>query len=287
MDVSIILVSYNTKQLTLDCIKSIYKNTSGLDFEILVVDNDSKDGSAEAIRENFPQVNLLEPKENLGFGRANNLAIKNSKGKYVFLLNTDTVLINNAVKILFDFMENNPKTGACGGNLFNYYKKNIKTVHSYGFLNTPKRHIMRMLGLRYFLRNIKNDAERDKLQQVEQIIGADLMLRKSALDEVGIFNEKFFLYYEESELQFRIRQAGYSIYYVPDAKIFHFEGASTKCRKKFRRQIITQSEYLYFSLCYKNIPKVLLRIMCSLPQIYRFITMPKHTFRSLKYIWSN
>ena len=284
MDISIILVNYNTKQLTLDCLSSIYEKTTGVEFEVFVVDNASCDDSTSAIKAAFPQVKLIENPENIGFGRANNIAIKQSNGKYVFLLNTDTALINNAIKVLFDFMEKSPQTGACGGNLFD---AEMNPVHSFGLLKTPKNYIFRLLGLRYLCKRKKNDTNRGELQQVGQIIGADLMLRKSVLDEIGIFDERFFLYFEESELQFRIKKAGYEIFYIPDAFIFHFEGGSSKNNKKIRRQIITQSEYLYFSICYNSCPKIILRFLCSIPQLYRFLIAPKNTFKALKYIWSN
>lgn len=284
MDISIILVNYNTKQLTIDCLKSIYEKTSGVDFEVFVVDNASQDDSIEFIKEAFPQVKLIENPENIGFGRANNVGIKQAIGKYVFLLNTDTALINNAVKILFDFMEENPEAGACGGNLFD---EDMSPVHSFGFLKTPFNHFLKVSGLRYLCENKKNDLNRGKLQEVGQIIGADLMLRKSVLDETGFFDERFFLYFEESELQCRIKRAGHKIFYIPDAFIFHFEGGSSKKNKKFRRQIITQSEYLYFSLCYDLHSKILLRILCSVPQLYRLLFTPVNTFKALRYIWSN
>ena len=108
--VSIIIINYNTKLLTLDCLKSIYQHTKDIDFEVIVVDNASSDGSAEAIRESFPIVKVIEPNENLGFGRANNLGAKYAKGEYLFLLNSDTLLIENSIKKLYDFyIENEEK----------------------------------------------------------------------------------------------------------------------------------------------------------------------------------
>ena len=95
------------------------------------------------------------------------------------------------------------------------------------------------------------------------------------------------MYFEESELQFRIQKVGYKIFYVPDAFIFHFEGGSSKKNKKYRRQIITQSEYLYFSLCYDSYPKNILRILCTISQLYRFLFAPVNTFKALEYIWTN
>ena len=105
-DVSVILVSYNTETLTKDCLNSLYEKTQGINFDVWVVDNNSKDNTCEMIKKEFPQVNLIENKKNKGFGAANNQAIKESKAKYVFLLNTDTVLINNAIKILYGISKN-------------------------------------------------------------------------------------------------------------------------------------------------------------------------------------
>lgn len=284
MDVSIILVNYNTRKLTMECLKSIYEKTSGVNFEVIVIDNASEDDSIQAIKKNFSQVQVIESPINLGFGRANNLGIKASKAKYVFFLNTDTVLINNAVKILFDFMENDKEAGACGGNLFD---EKMKPVHSFGFLKTPQSHFLRLSGLRYFCEDSSNDSNRDKVQQVEQIIGADLMIRKSVLNETGVFDERFFLYFEESELQFRIQKAGYKIFYTPEAQIFHFEGGSSPKNKKFRRQVIAQSEYLYFSLCCKQTPQLILNLLCTIPLLYRLFYAPTYTINVLKYIWGS
>ena len=122
-DVSIILVSYKTKDLTRNCIKSIVEKTKNISYDIFVVDNNSQDGTCEMLKEEFPFVKLIENSQNIGFGAANNLAIKESDAEYVFLLNTDTLLVNNAVKILHDFLENNRQVGVCGANL---YDENIE-----------------------------------------------------------------------------------------------------------------------------------------------------------------
>lgn len=283
MDVSIILVNYNTKQLAKECIQSIYEKTHDLSFEIIMIDNNSSDGSVEAIKQSFPDVIIIANPKNSGFGSANNLGIKISKGKYVLLLNTDTILINNAIKELFDFIEKNEECAVVGGNLFD---KDMKEVHSYGFLDNPKDNLLKIIGLKCLLKNKKNDSNRIVEQEVEQVIGADMLIRKKVLDQVGLFDERFFLYREESELQHRIRQAGYKIFYTPEAKIYHLEGASTKKNKKFRRQTIAQSEFLYFSLCYPSVPLIALRILCTLPQLYRLFSAPTYTLKALKYIWT-
>ena len=129
MQVSVIIVNYNTKELTKQAIRSVFDKTEGVEYEIIVVDNDSKDGSVEELKKTFQdKITVIESKENLGFGRANNLGIKQSKGKYVFLLNSDTELINNAIKIFYDYMEQNMQVGVCGGNLYN---KNNEPATSY------------------------------------------------------------------------------------------------------------------------------------------------------------
>ena len=253
MDVSIILVNYNTKDLTRDCLKSIYEKVTGVDFDVWVVDNGSVDGSCDMIKEEFPQVNLIETGENLGFGRANNLAIEKSSAKYVFLLNTDTVLINNAPKIFFDFMEKNGEVGVCGGNLYN---ANDEHVHSYGHFLDLKTKLVRTFLLKNFFPDVrekvddKGNNEKNEFKEVDQIIGADMFVRKEALEKTGYFDSDFFLYFEESELQYRISKAGYKAFILPEAKIYHFEGKSTK-KKKYKTEAKLKSEYLFCKKCYK------------------------------------
>jgi len=147
MDVSIILVNYNTCDLTLNCLKSIQEKVQNIEYEVFVVDNHSKDDSVEKIKQGYPNVKLIQSPNNIGFGRANNIAIKESQGKYIFLLNTDTVLMNNAVKVLFDFMEQNEKCGACGGNLYN---DDGEMIHSFGYGDDIKSMLLRKTPLKLF-----------------------------------------------------------------------------------------------------------------------------------------
>lgn len=251
-DMSIILVNYNTRELTRNCIKSIYEKTQGLEFDIWVVDNESTDGTCDMLRDEFPQVNIIQSGGNIGFGRANNLAIEKSNAKYILLLNTDTELINNAPLLFFEFMEKNPDTGACGGNLYN---EKGEHVHSYGYFLDIKTKVIRMLQLKNFFPDIKQriddkgNNEKDEFKKVELIIGADLCIRKSVLDKIGYFDKDFFLYFEESELQFRMTKAGYNAYILPQAKLYHLEGKSSKI-KKYKTEAKLKSEYLFCKKCY-------------------------------------
>lgn len=270
MDVSIILVSYNTKDLTRDCIKSVYEKTDGLEYDIWVVDNDSYDGSQNMIKEEFPDVKLIESPENLGFGRANNIAIKQSDAKYCFLLNTDTVLVNNAVKILFDFMEKpeNSDVGGCGGQLYN---ADMTLQDSVGEFDTLDKLRKKALGINltemfYRYKHIfkirvlkhKETLKEDKSYALSEdynpdfILGADLMLRKSALNKSGSFDERFFMFGEEAELCFRLRKNGFKIKFVPESSIIHFGGASaSKTNNQLKvEKMVLEGTILFFNLCY-------------------------------------
>lgn len=277
VDVSIILVSYNTEALTRDCLKSVSEKTVGLNYDIWVVDNNSSDNTCEMIKNEFPQVHLIENKENKGFGSANNQAIRLCNSKYVFLLNTDTLLINNAIKILFDFMEANTEIGACGGNL---YDANGRHVHSYGHYKTFTSKMVKTFKLGAFfpkekaINDDKGGNEGDLFKEVDIIVGADLFMRKSVLDEVGIFDEDFFLYDEETELQFRIKKAGYKIMLNPNSKIAHLEGKSTKNRAVSRAHKM-ESEILCYKKCYGTKKLGLYKWICCLPNLPRFFAHPK------------
>lgn len=265
MDVSIILVNYKTKDLTLNCIKSIYEKTTGVDFEIIVVDNNSQDGSAEAIEQEFQNVKVIYNKINVGFGAANNIAIKQAKGKYILCLNTDTLLINNAIKIMFDFMEGkaNQQVGVCGGIL---YDSNNKPCTLGGNLPSLKE-VFWKFGIRNILKKQYNDKVRTafSLNEISNsttigyITGADIFFRKSILDKVGLYDENFFMYYEESDLCKRILEKHYEIKLVKEAKIIHYGGKSeTSSLIQLQRSKV--SELYYFKKHFPN-QVLLLKLM--------------------------
>lgn len=286
IDVSIIIVSYNTKKLTLDCLHSIYEKTRDVSFDVTVVDNNSKDGSVEVIQETFPMVKLIKSNENLGFAKANNLAIKSTNSKFVFFLNPDTILKNNAVKILNDFMCDNKYAGVSGAML---YDGEGSRTFSFGKLPLLKDKILlTFLPHCFFGKERRGKIELDKVtesQEVGFICGADLMVRRELLDSIGYFDEDFFLYYEETELQFRIRKTGAKIYIVPQAEIIHLEGKSLN--KKSRREQSYISEYLYYKKCYKLTKFSLFKIVFFINLFLRFFSKPQMMFRVLKYILGN
>ena len=209
VDVSVIFVNYKTKDLTINAINSVIEKTKGISYEIFVVDNASNDGSIEAIEKEFPNINIIKNKVNGGFGYANNLAIKEAVGKYVFCLNTDTLLYNNAIKIMYDFMEQNSDVGVCGGSLLdenlNYTAQLCKFPRLFNFTIIDKQ----------------NDSD-SKPIPVDWVCGADIFIRRKILYDTGLFDDEFFMYREEIDLCKRIKNLKYQIYLVPESKIIHF-----------------------------------------------------------------
>lgn len=241
-DVSVIIVNYNTKGLVSDCLDSIFSKTVGLDFEVIVVDNASTDGSRELFQADGRIIYVCN-ETNLGFGRANNRGLGQASGRNVLFLNSDTLIRGNAVKTLSDYLDSHPEAGACGANLFT---REGRPNQSY----MPFRPGIRAELMRFFELDpeVFNSSGRPK--RVGFISGADLMVRKAVLDEVGAFDERFFLFFEETELCARINAAGYAIVSVPEAEIVHFGGASVKSEEK--EALYQASRKLYLSLTHSG-----------------------------------
>ncbi len=246
---SIIIVNYKTPQLTYECIKSIYDKNHGLSYEIIVVDNDSGDGSVDYLRERLNDVILLEAPGNIGFGRANNMGVSAAHADTLLLLNSDTVIIDNSIKTLYDYLQSHPDTGACGGLLLN-------RDGSIGYSTSPQLtlgHYFRAYIPR--LKHKPTELYAKEPVEVGYVIGADMMVRREAFERAGGFDRDFFLYCEESELSFRIKKLGYRIMLVPDARIIHLEGMSgTKVKQKSEFIQIEQafSRFLYFRKVYNR-----------------------------------
>lgn len=258
IDVSIILVNFNTCQLTIDAINSVYQFTNRISFEIIVVDNNSKDNSIEKIEKLFPNVKTIKNKKNIGFGRANNIGIKVAKGNYIFLLNTDTYLLNNAIEIFYDFMEDegNEDVAIVGGTLCTPDEKwNV----SYGYFPNFKRFVRSNLWRCFFKKAFYQDCNliavvEDKIKPflVDYVSGADFFIRKEILNKVGLFNKSFFMYFEETELTLRIKRTikNAKVYIIPQAKIVHLgQGSSLENTKgiKFKLKYL-KSKSIYFRI---------------------------------------
>lgn len=228
IDVSIIIVNYKTINLLTAAVDSIIAKSIDISYEIIVVDNNSGDNSAQIIQERYNQnVVYIQLVENVGFGRANNEGIQIAKGRNILFLNPDVILLNNAIKILSNFLDKHANVGVVGGNL---YTKEGKPNVSFNrvlpsiFDEIDQASLRIFSRLRFGKNNFFNYTQYPL--NVGFIVGADMMVPKSVLNEVGIFDPAFFMYYEETELTWRIRHAGYKIINVPQSHIIHLEGQS-------------------------------------------------------------
>ncbi len=229
--VSIIIVNYKTKALTLDCLKSVYEECSGRDFEIILVDNNSADGSAEAFRESFPEVKLIALDDNIGFARANNLAAKQAQGEYLLLLNPDTVVLDDAVFRLLEFSEARPEAGIWGGRTL-YGDRSLNPTSCWGKV-TLWSSFCALTGLRaVFPRSAFFNPEgyggwkRDTVREVDIVTGCFLSIRRDLWEQLGGFDPIFFMYGEEADLCLRAKALGYRPMITPDATIVHYVGMS-------------------------------------------------------------
>lgn len=283
MDVSIIIVNYNTLRMTDECITSIVEKTEGLSYEIILVDNASTDGSKEFFSKDN-RVTYIYNNENIGFGRANNIGFQKACGRNILLLNTDTLLINNAIKVMSDFLDSNEKAGACGGNLFssdNYPLHSFRRAAPLFFeLNTLTGGIPAKIR---FGKNTEHNYSKRELR-VNTIVGADLMIKKHVLEKTGYFDDRFFMYCEEMELCHRIRKAGYVLYAIPNAKIIHLEGASFSSDRFIERIKMNRiglklyCSIHYNMLYYKAVNFIWMTTIHSRCIIYGVISSPKKSF---------
>jgi N-acetylglucosaminyl-diphospho-decaprenol L-rhamnosyltransferase len=256
MDVSIIIVSYNTVQLITDCLKSV-QNSSGVEKEIFVVDNASSDKSVELIAARFPAVKLLANKDNKGFGAANNQGLPLCNGRYVIFLNPDTTIAEDTLQKAVSYMDENKHIGLAGARILNP-DKTVQESVSY-----------RYPGEKY------TSGEVDGLKgNIACVLGAFMIARKPLVDEICGFDEDFFLYGEDQDLCWRIRERGYCVGYIEDASVVHLGGQSeikTTPVTLFEKKL--KAEYLFYKKHY--FPKTVKRIKKaqSRKAIYRMITL--------------
>lgn len=226
VDISIIIVNWNVKDLLRDCLSSIYEKTLGIPFEVIVADNASSDGSLEMARSEFPQVKLLANSENLGFARANNLALQAAVGKYIGLLNPDTVLLNDAFTMMVSKLESEPQIGIVGprllasGDMLDY-----QCARQFISLRSEFERILGMgadKGFRTSLGNFLPVAEYDISQEVDCISGACMVMRRDVLSEGRIFDPRFFMYAEDVDLCYQTVQSGSKVFYLSEAHVIHY-----------------------------------------------------------------
>ncbi len=233
MKLSVIIVSYNVKHFLEQCLHSVRAAIAGIETEIFVVDNASVDGSVKMVKEKFPEVICIANQDNPGFAKANNQAIRLSKGEYILLLNPDTIVETDTFSKIIAFMDNHPDAGGLGVKMVDGTGRFLP--ESKRGLPTPLVAFYKIFGLSRLFPKSKTFnkyhlgyLDKDKTHQVEILAGAFMLMRKSVLDKVGLLDESFFMYGEDIDLSYRILKGGYHNYYYPDARIIHYKGESTK-----------------------------------------------------------
>lgn len=233
-DLSIIILSYNTRELTSACIESLYKHTRAVDFEVLVVDNASEDGSQAELKQlakRHKNMQLMLSDKNLGFVKGNNKAMKRARGKYILLLNSDTELKSPVLPQILEWMNSHPKSGIATCELKN---PDGTSQGSGGAFPT----IANVFAWMFFLDDLPilgklinsyhpKVRQSGKAQKVDWITGAFFMIRKEVISKIGYLNEDFFMYVEDMEYCYRVRKAGWEVWYLPQVSIIHFGGASS------------------------------------------------------------
>ena len=233
MKISIIVVNYNVRFFLEQCLYSVMNACRGVESEIFVVDNNSVDGSINMLKDKFPQVKVIANKENLGFSKANNQAMRLSKGEYVLLLNPDTVLEDETISKVIEFMDAHQEAGGLGVKMIDGKGKFLP--ESKRGLPTPAVAFYKVFGFsrlfpksKIFNRYHLGFLDKDKVNEVDILAGAFMLLRQKTIDTTGLLDETFFMYGEDIDLSYRITKAGYKNYYFPETRIIHYKGESTK-----------------------------------------------------------
>lgn len=270
IDISVIIVNYNTCHITCECLNSIFSNTRDVTFEVIVVDNNSQRDDSRQVLRRYPNIKYIQSDINLGFGKANNLGYKFACGRYILLLNSDTYLLNNAFKLFVDSFDQLSDDVACVG--CQLLSSDGEKNNSYGEFPSLSSTIratasiyLRLIGLRLRKKQIIEANEQSPFY-VPYVMGADLCIRRAAIESCGLFDPDFFMYYEETEMQHRYMKAGYKAMIVPGPRIVHLECVSTQgsSKKKYtysNRKMFLQGQFLYFRKVYSY----------PLYLIYRFV----------------
>lgn len=246
MDLSIIVVSWNTRDLLAQCLDAIFAYPPRCEIEVWVVDNGSKDGSAEMVRKQFPQVRLIENPENAGFARANNQAIQKSDGKYVLLVNSDATVKPNALSSMVSFLDQHHDGGIAGGKL-----EGSEGAFQSSFNDFPSLFsqflILSGMAQRFFGPYFPSHGPKDSQQarEVDWVGGAFLIARREAIDEAGLLDEDYFMYGEEMDWCYRMWRNGWKVYFVPDACAIHLGGQSSKAAGFEKLLWLTRSHLLF------------------------------------------
>jgi len=259
-ELSIIIISFNTRSILKDCLNSVFQHLHGIEFETIVIDNASTDGSCEMIETKFPKVKLVRNKKNRGFGQANNQGIKIALGKHLLFLNSDTLVFDGSIQKLLTFLQKDAEVGVIAPQILN----KDKTIQLSAFARFPN--LFSELLIDFLLDRILNrlfplwnypgrfslsKKQHKKNQEVAFVIGACFLAPKEIIGKVGGFDKRYFFYVEETDLMKRLKDKGYRVYFLSDAKIIHLGGASTAGKTNNKKyNYLLENWYQFFKLHY-------------------------------------
>lgn len=276
MDLSIVIVNWNTQRLLRDCLASIIEKQWASSLEVIVVDNASSDGSVEMVNQNFAQVRVIANRENVGFARANNQGFKIASGRYVLLLNSDTVVLTESLDALVRFMDEHSDAGMVGSKVLNPDRSLQRSCwRGYPSLKMAvidAFYLWRLLPDHPWVRLMEiPERELDRTLQVDHVLGASMMVRREIIEQIGGMAENIFLFLEETEWCFRFQKHGWKVYFYPGAEIIHFGQQSV--HKNPERTL--PEKYRNFMWFYRNfmnpsaIQKALLKVTFALAGVIR------------------
>lgn len=273
-DVSIVIVSWNVAQLLEDCLKSVYETTSNLSLEVIVVDSASSDNTVQMVIEKFPQVNMMAQADNVGFTRGNNIGLAVAKGKYLFLLNPDTVILGDTISQMVAYLDNNPKIGIVGPHTLNSDMTHQSTRRRFPTIGTAFFESTWLEGIAprrilnwYYARDIADDST----AEVDWVQGSALMARREVYDQIGGLDEGYIMFWEELDWCKRAKLAGWGVAYLGTSKIIHHGGKSTDQAGARKHIHFQESKLRYYKKFFGGGFALLLRIFLLLNYVWQIM----------------
>jgi GT2 family glycosyltransferase len=266
-DLSIVLVCWNNKEYLEPCLQSLYAGGLKSNFDILVVDNGSSDGSQDMLREEYPEIKIIQNDHNVGLARACNQGIEGTGGRYVLLLNNDTLVDGPSLDAMVEFLDENDDVGAVGGKLLN---PDGSFQAGYANFSTLREEFLIATRLGELIWDgYPSHKDTNNAKEVGWLSSACLLLRRKALDQVGLLDEEYFIYGDEADLQYRFRRAGWKVYYLPFATTIHYGGRSMDRWK--RRKMVYRGKMLFYKKNYSSLRAVALRVLFGGLSIFKMV----------------
>lgn len=259
IDVSVVIVSYNTKDLLVQCVTALSEALTSIQHEVIVVDNGSADGSADAVEKGFPRLCLIRNRDNRGFARACNQGLRMAEGKYLLLLNPDAIISQEALSGMIHFMENTPNAGAAGVQLVREdgsLQNSFDNIPDLGTELLNKSLLKRLLPNRYPGKHLKFTGP----VEVASLIGACMMVPREVIDTAGFLDEGYFFFLEETDWCLRMARQGWKIYFLPDLRVVHLQGQSARQDPASARIEYYRSRYRFFALHKSKFSRGVLRM---------------------------